>query len=202
MFFPSKRTSKPKIFLRKQTHKKTQKIQLKNKIINLKATIFSNPNKIIKSQSPKVPNQSKNTTQPTQKKKNLKPRKNHLKQVEPSKPDLSKSETHTNNKPNQQSPIRPTNQPTLQSETHMNKSNHQSPPLPPINHQTNDPPHRSITKPTEPVTKPTTTITDQIRERKRYSGLERERKREIQRLNKERYKHKQANDLAQPFVEA
>ena len=59
----------------------------------------------------------------------------------------------------------------------MNKSDHQSPPLPPISHQTNDPPHRSITKPTEPVTKPTTTITDQIRERKRYSGLEREKER-------------------------
>ena len=34
----------PKNFLEKQTHKKTQKIQLKNEIINLKALIF-NPTK-------------------------------------------------------------------------------------------------------------------------------------------------------------
>ena len=33
----------------------------------------------------------------------------------------------------------------------MNKSDHQSPPLPPISHQTNDPPHRSVTKPIEGV---------------------------------------------------
>ena len=39
-------------FLEKQTHKKTQKIQLKNEIINLKALIF-NPSKIIKSSSHK-----------------------------------------------------------------------------------------------------------------------------------------------------
>ena len=104
MFVPSKQTCKPKNFLGNK-HAKTQKIQLENKIINLKATIFSNPNKIIKSQSPKVRNQSKNTTQPTQyiyiyiyilKKilKNLKPKKTHLKQVEPSisnKPTSSKS---------------------------------------------------------------------------------------------------------------
>ena len=50
----------------------------------------------------------------------------------------------------------PTNQPTLQSETYMNKLYHQSsPPLPSISHQTNNPPHRSVTKPIEAVTKPT-----------------------------------------------
>ena len=65
MFVPSKQTCKPKNFLGNK-HAQTQKIQLENKIINLKATIFSNPNKIIKSQNPKVRNQSKNTTQPTQ----------------------------------------------------------------------------------------------------------------------------------------
>ena len=42
----------PKNFLEKQTHKKTQKIQLKNEIINLKVLIF-NLNKIIKSPSHK-----------------------------------------------------------------------------------------------------------------------------------------------------
>ena len=42
----------PRNFLGKQTHKKTEKIQLKNEIINLKALIF-NPSKIIKSPSHK-----------------------------------------------------------------------------------------------------------------------------------------------------
>ena len=65
ILFPNKQTSKPKKFLRKQTHKKPKKFQLKNKII--------------KSQNPKIPNQSKNTTQPTQKKSQ--PRKTHLKKI-------------------------------------------------------------------------------------------------------------------------
>ena len=48
----------PKNFLEKQTHKKTQKIQLKNEIINLKALIFnsaksSNP-QAISPESPKL----------------------------------------------------------------------------------------------------------------------------------------------------
>ena len=80
ILFPNKQTSKPKNFLRKQTHKKPKKFQLKNKIINLKGTIFSNP---VKSLNPKVPNQFKNTTQLTQtkekKKKKIQPRKTHLK---------------------------------------------------------------------------------------------------------------------------
>ena len=42
----------PRNFLGKQTHKKTEKIQLKNEIINLKALIF-NPSKFIKSPSHK-----------------------------------------------------------------------------------------------------------------------------------------------------
>ena len=79
---------------------------------------------MIKSQNPKVPNQSKNITQPTQtkKKKKLNPEKHissKLKPSKPSKPTLSKFETHTNKKPNQQSPIRPTNQP--KKDTNTNK---------------------------------------------------------------------------------
>ena len=39
MLFPSKQTSKPKNFLRNQTHKKPKKFQLKNKIIKIQKII-------------------------------------------------------------------------------------------------------------------------------------------------------------------
>ena len=45
ILFPNKQTSKPKNFLRKQTHKKPKKFQLENKIIKLKGKLFSNPAK-------------------------------------------------------------------------------------------------------------------------------------------------------------
>ena len=126
ILFPNKQTSKPKNFLRKQTHKKPKKFQLKNKIIKLKGKLFSNPAKSWS--NPKTPkyqiNPKYNTTNPNQKKKkkNLNPEKHissKLKPSKPSKPTLSKFETHTNKKPNQQSPIRPTNQP--KKDTNTNK---------------------------------------------------------------------------------
>ena len=73
MLFPSQQTSELKNFLGKQTHKKPKKIQLKNKIINLIGTIFSNP---AKSSNPKTPKYQINPkihhNQPKQKKKKKK----------------------------------------------------------------------------------------------------------------------------------
>ena len=82
-----------------QEHKSRSK-NTNPKIKNLKITIFSNP---AKSSNPKTPKYQINPkVQHNQsKQKILKLKKTHLKQVKPSKPTSSKSETHNNNEPNQ-----------------------------------------------------------------------------------------------------
>ena len=129
MLFPNKQTSKPKNFLRKQTHKKPKKFQLINKIINLKGTIFSNPTK---SSNPKTP------------KYQINPKIQH------NQPKKKKISTEKNT-----------------SQVSWNPAN----------------PPQARSKPIPTKTQPT--ITDQTNQ-----------------LTKERYKHKQANDLAQSLMEA
>ena len=70
MIFPSKQTKFPQpknLEIFQKNTKNSENSAKKKKIIILKTSIFSNPRKIIKSQSHKTPNQSKHTTNPNKK---------------------------------------------------------------------------------------------------------------------------------------
>ena len=97
MFFPGIQTSKPKILLKKQTHKKNPKNSAQKQ--NHKSQIHhffkhQQNHQIPKPQSTKLI-QKYNITNPN--KKILKPRKTHLKQVEPSKSSNPTSEPRKSN---------------------------------------------------------------------------------------------------------